>query len=222
PTPNIEWQKADAQPLSLGHIRQVGSQLHLYQVTSRDSGIYKCLASNLVGFGSEWTLKLSVRFRPYVYCQREVGQAPDFQVDVYMECYVYGYPSPKINWRKERSAGHSNMKYDTDIWNSQKYFIEATIPEMSICTDCILARLTIINVEQGDLGFYYINVTSPSFPSVYGRIELYATSDCQQFITHRNNKGCKRIYTKISSSNKIFSKFHTFHFLFFVFFMQLF
>ncbi|CAF1399454.1 unnamed protein product [Rotaria sordida] len=194
PTPNIEWQKADAQPLGSGHIRQVGSQLHLYHVTSRDSGIYKCLGlfikpSNLVGFGSEWTLKLSVRFRPYIYCQREVGQATDFQVDVYMECYVYGYPPPKISWRKERSAGLPNMKYDKDIWNSQKYLIEATIPEMSICTDCILSRLTIINVEQADLGNYYINATSPGFLSEYGRINLYQTSDCQQFITHRNNKG---------------------------------
>jgi hypothetical protein len=59
PTPKIEWQKADARPLSSGHIRQLvcilkliipfynvflqGSQLHLTRVTSRDSGIYKCL-----------------------------------------------------------------------------------------------------------------------------------------------------------------------------------
>ncbi|CAF3468761.1 unnamed protein product, partial [Rotaria sp. Silwood2] len=220
PAPNIEWQKADAQPLSSGHIRQVGSQLHLYQVTSRDSGIYKCLASNLVGFGSEWTLRLSVRFRPYIYCQNQVGQAPDFQVDVYMECYVYGYPPPKISWRQERSAGPSNAKYDIDISNSRKYLMEATIPEMSTCTDCILSRLTIINVEQGDLGLYYINATSSGFPSEQGRIELYGTSDCQQFITHRNNKGCKRIYSQTSSSNKIYSRFYTFHFIFFVLFIQ--
>jgi len=219
PTPKIEWQKADARPLTSGHIRQVGSQLQLYRVTSGDSGIYKCLANNLVGFGHEWILKLSVRFRPYIYCQREVGQATDFQVDVYMECYVYGYPTPKISWRKERSAGLPNMKYDTDIWNSQKYLIEATIPEMSICTDCILSRLTIINVEQADLGHYYINATSPDFPSVYGKITLYQTPDCQQFITHRDNKGCKRIYTQISSSNMIIPQFSTF--LFFVF-IQLF
>ena len=60
-----------------------------------------------------------------------------------------------------------------DIWNSQKYLIEATIPEMSICTDCILSRLTIINVEQADLGYYYINATSQGFPPEYGKITLY-------------------------------------------------
>ncbi len=77
------------------------------------------------------------------------------------------------SWRKERSAGLPNMKYDTDIWNSQKYLIEATVPEMSICTDCILSRLTIINVEQADLGHYYINATAPHFPSEFGKITLY-------------------------------------------------
>ena len=65
------------------------------------------------------------------------------------------------------------MTYDTYIWNSQKYLIEATIPEMSICTDCILSRLTIINVEQADLGDYYIRVTSSNFPSEYKKVNLY-------------------------------------------------
>lgn len=111
---------------------------------------------------------------------------------------------------------------------------------MSICTDCILSRLTVINVEQADIGYYYINATSSGFPSAFGRIDLYgknkflsnlkylvyffilATADCQQFITFRNNKGCKRIYTKISSSNTIFSPFYTFQILTFVLFIHLF
>jgi hypothetical protein len=72
------------------------------------------------------------------------------------------------------------MKYDTEIWNSQKYLIEATIPEMSICTDCILSRLTIVNVEQADLGNYYINATASEYPSEFGRIILYR-------MCHRSN-----------------------------------
>jgi hypothetical protein len=90
------------------------------------------------------------------------------------------------SWRKERSAGLPNMKYDTDIWNSQKYLIEATIPEMSTCTDCILSRLTIINVEQADLGHYYINATAPDFPSEYGRITLYRKS----IVSQSRNASC--------------------------------
>jgi len=131
------------------------------------------------------------------------------------------------------------MKYDTDIWNSQKYLIEATVPEMSICTDCILSRLTIINVEPADLGHYYINATAPHFSSEFGKITLYRkmniiyskclkiliyleTPDCQQFITHRDNKGCKRIYNQLSSSKKLFSQFYSFHFIAFLLFIQLF
>ena len=50
------------------------------------------------------------------------------------------------------------------IWNSYKYKIEATIPEPNICTDCILSRLTIINVEASDLGSYVINATTNDKP----------------------------------------------------------
>jgi hypothetical protein len=50
------------------------------------------------------------------------------------------------------------------IWNSYKYKIEATIPEPNICTDCILSRLTIINVEASDLGSYIINATTNDKP----------------------------------------------------------
>lgn len=99
------------------------------------------------------------------------------------------------------------------IWNSYKYKIEATIPEPNVCTDCILSRLTIINVEASDLGSYVINATTNDKPYrtaldsvfVYGKVfRLYSVSrmfscfrsetpDCQQFITHRDNIGCKRI-----------------------------
>lgn len=50
------------------------------------------------------------------------------------------------------------------IWNSFKYKIEATIPEPNVCTDCILSRLTIINVEASDLGYYVINATTNEKP----------------------------------------------------------
>lgn len=33
---------------------------------------------------------------PSVSCQRAVGQAPNFEVDAYMECYAYGYPPPRL------------------------------------------------------------------------------------------------------------------------------
>ncbi len=82
----------------------------------QDRGVYKCIASNLIGYGNERTIKVSVRCKnlkksfkwlefvlkcdfkvpPKIDCQRAVGQAPNFEVDAYMECYVYGYPPPRL------------------------------------------------------------------------------------------------------------------------------
>jgi hypothetical protein len=107
------------------------------------------------------------------------------------------------------------------IWNSYKYKIEATIPEPNICTDCILSRLTVINVQSSDLGSYIINATTNDKPYrtaldsvfIYGMSFrrhfilfindlILETPDCQQFITHRDNIGCKRIRftTSVASS----------------------
>jgi hypothetical protein len=85
-----------------------------------DRGVYKCLASNLIGYGTEWTIKLSINCKeryflqdfsqiirfllffilkkvpPKVECQQSIGQAPNFEVDAYMECYVYGFPPPRL------------------------------------------------------------------------------------------------------------------------------
>ena len=36
---------------------------------------------------------------PYIRCPYPmVGQAINFLVDIYVECYVHGYPAPRISW----------------------------------------------------------------------------------------------------------------------------
>jgi hypothetical protein len=36
---------------------------------------------------------------PYIRCPYPmVGQAVNFMVDIYVECYVHGYPPPRISW----------------------------------------------------------------------------------------------------------------------------
>lgn len=56
-----------------------------------------------------------------------------------------------------------------------KYKFEATIPEPEVCNDCILARITIVNVIAYDYGNYVLRAYSEEFPGVYaeGRIKLY-------------------------------------------------
>lgn len=81
PAPNISWIRADGKPLpggmakfnvsyllltfhslfklNFGLIK--GPILHVDNITKEDRGVYKCTATNLIGSGAEWTLKVSVR-----------------------------------------------------------------------------------------------------------------------------------------------------------------
>ncbi|CAF1204405.1 unnamed protein product [Adineta steineri] len=212
PPPQIQWMKADATPLPDGNIRVIGAvELPINDIQKQDRGIYKCLAINLVGYGDVWTLKVNVKFPPYIRCPYPmVGQAVSFMVDIYVECYVHGYPPPRITWYKNDYGGQISDTMTVDvlrpIWNSYKYKIEATIPEPNICTDCILSRLTIINVEASDLGSYVINATTNDKPykTALDQVFVYETPDCQQFITHRDNIGCKRIRFSTNTASSMF------------------
>lgn len=94
-----------------------------------------------------------------------------------------------------------------------KYKFEATIPEPEVCSDCILARITIINVIAADYGIYVLRASSEQFPGVMamGKVKLYGTHflkvdflvlkainlfnletpECQQSISNPENKGCR-------------------------------
>ena len=56
-----------------------------------------------------------------------------------------------------------------------KYKFEATIPEPDVCTDCILARITVINVISSDYGTYVLRASSEQFSRVMGqdKVKLY-------------------------------------------------
>jgi hypothetical protein len=61
------------------------------------------------------------------------------------------------------------------LTENYKYKFEATIPEPEVCTDCILARITVINIIASDYGTYMLRASSEEFDRVYadGRIKLY-------------------------------------------------
>lgn len=129
---------------------------------------------------------------PSVVCQKSVGQAPNFEVDAYMECYANGYPAPRLSWYKEVDPNNpSALILLTE--KTFKYKFEATIPEPDVCTDCILARITVINVISGDYGTYKLRATSEAAIGHMseGKVRLYQTPECQQSITNPDNKGCR-------------------------------
>ena len=53
-------------------------------------------------------MNLKLPVKPYVKCQESVGQAPNFEVDAYMECYAHGYPAPRLMWYKEMDPNNPN------------------------------------------------------------------------------------------------------------------
>ena len=169
--------------------------MRIRNISVSDRGVYKCIAWNLIGSGAQWTLKLSVRcikqntfyfnfilykkwikkkVPPSVKCQESVGQAPNFEVDAYMECYAHGYPAPRLSWYKEVDPNNPTALIPLTE-KTFKYKFEATIPEPDVCTDCILARITVINVISGDYGTYRLRATSEQSKGYMseGRVRLY-------------------------------------------------
>lgn len=57
--------------------------------------------------------------------------------------------------------------------------------------------------------FVRANFQTHPFHSLFFFLFL-ETADCQQFITHRNNKGCKRLYTHASASHRQSPPLYTF------------
>lgn len=95
-----------------------------------------------------------------------------------MECYAHGYPPPRLSWYKEVGPENPNALIPLTE-KTFKYKFEATIPEPDVCTDCILARITVINVISGDYGTYVLRATSEQSVGYMseGRVKLYRTNN---------------------------------------------
>ncbi|XP_063280336.1 palladin-like [Prinia subflava] len=118
PTPDLSWQ-LNGRPIhpDSSHkmlVRENGvHSLIIEPVTSRDAGIYMCIASNQAGENS-FSLELTV-------AAKEVQKAPVFieklqntgvteGFPVRLECRISGEPSPQIFWKKENES----LTYNTD------------------------------------------------------------------------------------------------------------
>ncbi|KAL4635434.1 palladin isoform X2 [Arapaima gigas] len=112
PTPDLIWQlngqtiRPDSAHKML--VRENGvHSLIIEPVTSRDAGVYTCIASNRAGQNS-FNLELIV-------AAKEIHQAPAFMeklqntsvaegYPVRLECRVSGVPHPQIFWKKENES----------------------------------------------------------------------------------------------------------------------
>jgi len=96
-------------------------QLSIINAERKDSGLYKCKASNQLGFDLAFTQVNVVELpqftvRPPAQLQKEANQ------NITVRCQAIGDPQPKVTWMKENGelpVGRSKVNVDGSlkIWN---------------------------------------------------------------------------------------------------------
>uniref|UniRef100_A0A669BDP7 Roundabout guidance receptor 2 n=1 Tax=Oreochromis niloticus TaxID=8128 RepID=A0A669BDP7_ORENI len=101
PEPTTFWRK-DKTRLDLkdDRITVRGGKLTISNTKKSDSGIYVCVAANMVGERDSEKAQLSVFERP-VFVQRPVNQVVLVDESVEFRCQVHGDPPPALRWKKE-------------------------------------------------------------------------------------------------------------------------
>lgn len=119
PTPDLSWQ-LDGKPIrpDSAHkmlVRENGvHSLIIEPVTSRDAGIYTCIATNRAGqnsFNLELVVAAKEAHKAPVFVEKlqNTGVADGYPVR--LECRVSGVPPPQIFWKKENeSLTHSTER----------------------------------------------------------------------------------------------------------------
>ncbi|XP_035767334.1 roundabout homolog 2-like [Neolamprologus brichardi] len=117
PEPTTFWRK-DKTRLDLkdDRITVRGGKLTISNTKKSDSGIYVCVAANMVGERDSEKAQLSVFERP-VFVQRPVNQVVLVDESVEFRCQVHGDPPPALRWKKEDvdiTRGRYDIRYEKD------------------------------------------------------------------------------------------------------------
>uniref|UniRef100_A0A1A8JH97 Roundabout, axon guidance receptor, homolog 2 n=1 Tax=Nothobranchius kuhntae TaxID=321403 RepID=A0A1A8JH97_NOTKU len=117
PEPTTFWRK-DKTRLDLkdDRITVRGGKLTISNTKKSDSGIYVCVASNMVGERESDKAQLSVFERP-TFVQRPVNQVVLVDESVEFRCQVQGDPPPALRWKKEDAdipRGRYDIRYDRE------------------------------------------------------------------------------------------------------------
>ena len=119
----ITWSKVLGELVQARAVLKDG-QLSITNAQKKDSGLYKCKASNTLGHDSAAT-QLNVVELP------QITVSPPAQLDVSknrnitVPCQATGDPKPTVTWRKENGelpSGRSKVGVDgtLEIWNSKE------------------------------------------------------------------------------------------------------
>ena len=119
----ITWSKVHGELVRARTVSKDG-QLSITNAQKKDSGLYKCEATNILGHHSAVT-HLSVVELPQ-FTVRPPEQLTEFtNHNITVPCQATGDPKPRIAWMKENGKlplGRSNVGVDgtLQIWNSKE------------------------------------------------------------------------------------------------------
>ncbi|RVE63618.1 hypothetical protein OJAV_G00138080 [Oryzias javanicus] len=117
PEPVTFWRKDKARlDLSDDRITVRGGKLTISNTRKSDSGIFVCVASNMVGERESEKAQLSVFERPS-FVQRPVNQVVLVDESVEFRCQVHGDPPPALRWKKEDvdiPRGRYEIRYERE------------------------------------------------------------------------------------------------------------
>ena len=123
PASRITWVKV-LDNLSQSRVVMKDGQLSVINAQKKDSGLYKCTASNKLGYDSAVT-QLNVVELPQ-FTVRPPSQLEVRTVqNVTVRCQATGDPPPKVTWMKENGVlpvGRSKVSLDGSlkIWNTKQ------------------------------------------------------------------------------------------------------
>ncbi|KAK7125700.1 hypothetical protein R3I93_021164 [Phoxinus phoxinus] len=102
PEPNVTWRK-DGIPINSSneHYSELNGKLIIAPAQKNDSGVYSCIASNIVGVRESRAARLSVLAKPMLLRKPEdvsvqVGESAQFF------CEADGDPMPSVEWSRDQ------------------------------------------------------------------------------------------------------------------------
>ncbi|XP_078377204.1 uncharacterized protein LOC144660456 isoform X1 [Oculina patagonica] len=98
PEPAVAWSKLDNQS-EITQSAVSRGKLQLTKVTGNDSGLYQCLATNILGNSRE-VVRLAVNVYPRVSLHPGPYHVIQGSNVTLPTCHVTGYPAPVVTWRK--------------------------------------------------------------------------------------------------------------------------
>ena len=119
----ITWSKVHGELVKARAVSREG-QLSITNAQTKDSGLYKCKATNVLGHNSAVT-HLSVVQLPH-FTVRPPEQLKEFKNhNITVQCRVTGDPKPTVTWVKENGElplGRSTVNVDgtLKIWNTKE------------------------------------------------------------------------------------------------------